>query len=133
MNNQTNQPNQTNVIPEPNAVHRVTQVANNSLPEGWHKEQMTNHPSVVWYEKNKGGEQWYVPGAEENDPTLFINDESLPTGWRKAYHRNNNMDPKLVWYVSQIIKHLGCDPLFLSLQEQSIKKNPIFLPISKVN
>lgn len=90
----------SNVIPEPNAVHRVTNVANNSLPEGWKKEQMKNHPAVVWYEKNNSGEQWFAPGAEENDPTMFTNDTSLPSGWRKAYHRNNNIDPKLYWYVS---------------------------------
>jgi hypothetical protein len=89
-----------NVIPEPNAVHRVANVANTSLPEGWKKEQMANHPAVVWYEKNTGGEQWFAPGAEENDPTMFTNDASLPAGWRKAYHRNNNIDPKLYWYVS---------------------------------
>ena len=89
-----------NVIPEPNAVHRVANVANAGLPEGWRKEQMANHPSVVWYEKNTGGEQWYPPGAEENDPTMFTNDSTLPEGWRKAYHRNNNIDPKLYWYVS---------------------------------
>ena len=94
----TNEPG--NVIPEPNAVHRVANVANNSLPEGWKKEQMANHPAVVWYEKNNGGEQWFAPGAEENDPTMFTNDASLPSGWRKAYHRNNNIDPKLYWYVS---------------------------------
>jgi hypothetical protein len=94
----TNEPG--NVIPEPNAVHRVANVANNSLPEGWKKEQMANHPAVVWYEKNNGGEQWFAPGAEENDPTMFTNDTSLPSGWRKAYHRNNNIDPKLYWYVS---------------------------------
>ena len=94
----TNEPD--NVIPEPNAVHRVANVANNSLPEGWKKEQMANHPAVVWYEKNNGGEQWFAPGAEENDPTMFTNDTSLPSGWRKAYHRNNNIDPKLYWYVS---------------------------------
>jgi hypothetical protein len=88
-----------NIIPEPNAIHRVANVANATLPEGWKKEQMTNHPAVVWYEKN-GGEQWFAPGAEENDPTMFTNDASLPSGWRKAYHRNNNIDPKLYWYVS---------------------------------
>jgi hypothetical protein len=95
----TNVPS-NNVIPEPNAVHRVTNVANATLPEGWKKEQMANHPAVVWYEKNNGTEQWYPPGAEENDPTMFTNDASLPSGWRKAYHRNNNIDPKLYWYVS---------------------------------
>lgn len=89
-----------NVIPEPNAVHRVANVANATLPEGWRKEQMANHPAVVWYEKNNGGEQWFPPGAEENDPTMFTNDPTLPTGWRKAYHRDNTIDPKLYWYVS---------------------------------
>jgi hypothetical protein len=97
---QRNAEQQANVIPEPNAIHRVANVANATLPEGWKKEQMTNHPAVVWYEKNNGGEQWFAPGAEENDPTLFTNDASLPAGWRKAYHRNNNIDPKLYWYVS---------------------------------
>ncbi len=105
-NNGSNAPNvptnvpSINVIPEPNAVHRVANVANASLPEGWKKEQMANHPAVVWYEKNNGSEQWYPPGAEENDPTMFTNDANLPAGWRKAYHRNNNIDPKLYWYVS---------------------------------
>jgi hypothetical protein len=89
-----------NVIPEPNAIHRVANIANATLPEGWKKEQMANHPSVVWYEKNNGTEQWYPPGAEKNDPTMFANNTNLPAGWRKAYHRNNNIDPKLYWYVS---------------------------------
>lgn len=93
-----NQP--TNVIPEPNAIHRVANVVNTSLPEGWRKEQIANHPGVVWYEKNNGTEQWFPPGAEENDPTMFTNDPTLPDGWRKAYHRNNTIDPKLFWYVS---------------------------------
>lgn len=101
-NNSSNIANNSssNVIPEPNAVHNVVNVANASLPEGWKKEQMANHPAVVWYEKNNGTEQWFPPGAEEDDPTMFTNNVNLPTGWRKAYHRNNNVDPKLYWYVS---------------------------------
>ena len=63
-----------------------------------------NHPKVkYWHDKKKGVRQWYAPGTPAtNSPEVEVENSSVPPGWKKVQHRNDNSDPPLYWYESAL-------------------------------
>ena len=95
-----NEEDAPNALPAPNSEHQQLVIKNSSVPEGWEKVQMKNHPKVQWYENEATGDrQWYAPGENVIEPVDLKENKSLPSGWRIATHKNNT-DPKQIWYES---------------------------------
>jgi hypothetical protein len=80
----------------------------NEAPVNGHKnfEEVTfkNHPKVkYWHNKKKGLRQWHAPGtSSENRPEVEVENSTVPSGWKKIKHRNNNSNPPLYWYESAL-------------------------------
>lgn len=77
-------------------------VKEKSLKNGWEEVTFNNHPKVkYWHKKNTGERQWWEPnGKPSNDPSVKVNNNSVPSGWSKMKHKNDNSDPPLYWYES---------------------------------
>ena len=97
-----NTPDESNTpLPEPNKNHEQEYIKNNSLPEKWRKVQLKKHPNIVWYENEETNQrQWFPPGGNVIEPVELKDNNSLPSGWRVATHKNNDVDPKEEWYES---------------------------------
>jgi hypothetical protein len=80
----------------------------NEAPVNGHKDfeevSFQNHPKVkYWHDKKKGVRQWYAPGTPAtNSPEVEVENSTVPAGWKKVKHRNNNSDPPLYWYESAL-------------------------------
>jgi hypothetical protein len=80
----------------------------NEAPVNGHNdfEEVTfpNYPKIkYWHNKKKGTRQWYAPGTPDtNNPRVEVENSSVPPGWKKIKHRNNNSDPPLYWYESAL-------------------------------
>lgn len=86
-------------IPEANRNHPQQFINDPSLPAGWRKVQLRNHPKVYWFEEESTqNRQWFPPGGNEQDPINLKNNNSLSPGWKLASHKINNSNPKALWY-----------------------------------
>jgi hypothetical protein len=80
----------------------------NEAPVNGHKnfEEVTfkKHPKVkYWHNKKTGARQWHAPGTPKtNRPDVEVENSTVPPGWKKIKHRNNNSDPPLYWYESAL-------------------------------
>lgn len=86
-----------NSFPEPPAENKTT---NTPLNNNWEKVSFNNHPGLVYYhKKNTGNRQWHKPGTNAgNDPIEQVTNNSLPNGFTKWKHINNNANTPKYWY-----------------------------------